>query len=164
MGDNGINFLNPLHSSTLSEHIYDDLNEKETKNEVLSGDYPRSADKGTDYDTIQSNEVKFDESGVHYNAKRSDKNTEHYSTPSISKNTKKPVATDENRHHLATSETLSEDEYVLPDIKYVVENQLASQNEPQKAKNDQYTLLLVSHQKQPAIYQELVGQQPPPSS
>lgn len=171
MGDNGINFLNPLYSSTLSEHIYDDVNEnqeKETKNKVLSGDLPRGADKGADKgadsDTIKSNEVKFDESGVHYNAKTSDKSTEQYNNPSKSKNANKPVAIDEDRHHLATSKTLSEDEYLLPDIKYIVENQIASQNESQKVDNDQSTPLLVSWQKQPEAYQELVGQKPPPSS
>ena len=159
MRDNGINFLNPLYNNTLSEHIYDDVNENqemETKNKVLSSDFPRAASKGADSDTIKSNEVKFDESGVHYKENTNDKK---------SKNAKNPVAVpiDEDHHHFATSETLSEDEYLLPDIKYVVENQLASQNKRQIAEDDQSTPLIVSQQKQAAACQELVGQQPPPS-
>ena len=165
-----MNIQNPVYANTLAEHIYDDVNENqevETKNKSLSSDFPRSANRGADCDTIKSDVVNFDESSALYNANASEENAENYETLSKSKNAKKPISMPvaEDHHRLSTSESLtSQDEYLLPDIKYVVQNQSASQGEPQRAENDPYTPLIASQITQPAVYQQLVGQKPPHSS
>ena len=163
---------NPVYtSSSPAEHIYECVNdnqEVETKSRVLSSNFPgdanRSANRSADYDTIKYDVVNFDDSDVPYKVNASETSAENYEPPSKSKNAKKPISMPVaiDLHHLSTSENLtSQDDYVLP---CVVENQFASQDKPQRAENDPYTPLILSQKTQPAVYQELVGQQPPPSS
>ena len=53
-----------------------------------------------------------------------------------------------------------EDDYLLPDIKYVVENQYTSLDETRRANN----LCASQHETQPTTYEEPVGQPPPPNN
>lgn len=170
--DNSINVINPAFIDTLPERLYDEIHEKqgEAKNNILSSDFSRSANKDADCDTIKSSEVQFDGATVYYNANASEENTAYYAkpkTPARPKDAKTPVAipVSQHDHHVPTNESPSpQDEYLLPDIPYTIENQHTSQEETERAENNHYTPLLVSQQKQPAAYQELVGKRSPPST
>ena len=54
-----------------------------------------------------------------------------------------------------------EDDYLLPDIKYVVENQYTSLDETRRAERNLYAS---QHETQPTDYEEPVGQPPPLSN
>ena len=54
-----------------------------------------------------------------------------------------------------------EDDYLLPDIKFVVENQYTSLDETHTAEN---YLNVSQYETQPAVYEEPVGQPPPPTN
>ena len=107
-----------------------------------------------DHDTINSNQMSYDEPGVYYNTNASRENVLHYDTP---KPLSKPTKPD---HHFATSESLpteDDDNYVPPGI---IENQFALLDKTHRAEGDQYSSLAES---QPPVYQELIGQRPPSS-
>ena len=134
----------------------------EATNKKPPNDFTSSVSKIGDYDTIKSNQVKVNEATVYYNVNTSEMNAMHYDkpkTPSKPKDAEKPVVMSvaEDHHHLSTSESLS-------DIQFVVENFYVSQNETRSNENDPYTPLIVSQQMQPAVNKRLVGQQPPPST
>ena len=167
------NYSNPLFNTASPEHLYDDVSENqemEAKNKRPPNDALSSASKGSDCDTVHSNQVKFDESSVYYNVDAKEMDTMHYDiprTPAKPKDAENSIAmfAAEDHHHLPNTESPTEqDDYLLPDIPFVVENQYASQDETQRNENHQYTQLIASQQTQPVVYQKLVGQQPPPSS
>lgn len=162
---NSINFVNPLFSNVPPQHLYDPENENqemEATNKIPQCHFTSSASNSGDYDTIKSDQVKFDKSSVYYNANTSDMNTAYYNKPktlSKPKDAEKPVAESvvESDHHLPTSENLT-------DIQFVLENQYVLQDKTQSNENDPYIPLIVSQQKQPAVYKKLVSQQTPPST
>lgn len=139
----------PLPESDHDEHIYD---------AIPAGIY---SEFQSDCSTIKSTSGPHDESSMPNESKEITAHTNPRNKPKYA-NTSATMPAAKAHHNLPANESpLQEDEYLLPDIKFVVENEYTSLNEARRAEKN----LLASHyETQPTIYEEPVSQPSSPSS
>ena len=147
--------VTPPPESDHGEHIYD---------AIPAGIYSEFQSYCS---TLKSASGPHDESSMPNESKESTAHTNRRNKPnSLHKpkyaNTSATMPAAKAHHNLPTNESpLPEDEYLLPDIKFVVENQYTSLNEARRAEKNLYA----SHyETQPMVYEEPVNQPSSPSN
>ena len=147
--------VTPLPESDHDEHIYDAI--------------PASiyASFESDCSTLKSGLGQHDESSMPNECKESTAHTSRRNKPKCLPkpryaNTSATLPAAKAQYNLPTNGSpLPEDEYLLPDIKFVVENQYTSLNEARQAEINLYAS---RYETQPAVYEEPVSQPSSPSN